>query len=418
MPEILPFRGLRYSDEYTRPTVFAPPYDVISPADREHFTATDAYNITHIDVTPIPTPDDWYNTAAARLLAWRRQGVLTMDHAPAYYGYLQQFSLADGSQHSRKGVFAAVRLAEWGAGIYRHEHTRAAPRADRLSLMRATRTQLSPVFGMISDPELRLAALLVPPAAVPVDYVDQEGTRQVFWPIFDPDITAAIKQVLDDKEIVIADGHHRYETALAYRAERRAEDGDPTQPQPYDYVLMFLTSVQDPGLCILPTHRVIKTVDRQLPANLLSRLAERFEVLPAEGAASLEQQLMAFAGRANAFGLYLGGSARYICVWRKPEDASSGILESLDVSVLLREILEPLFNIDADALKAGDRVEYTISEAQACASVERGEAQAAFILNPTLLSQVWDTARALQTMPQKSTYFYPKLLTGLVIYSV
>ena len=177
---------------------------------------------------------------------------------------------------------------------------------------------------------------------------------------------------------------------------------------------MVLTSVQDPGLCILPTHRVIKTVDRQLPANLLSRLAERFEVLPAEGAASLEQQLMAFAGRANAFGLYLGGSARYICVWRKPEDASSGILESLDVSVLLREILEPC--LTSMPMRSRPAIGIYDFEAQACASVTRRSYS--LFLNPTLLSQVWDTARALQTMPQKSTYFYPKLLTGLVIYSV
>ncbi|MHB9034120.1 MAG: DUF1015 domain-containing protein [Anaerolineae bacterium] len=421
MVEMLPFRGVRYAPDYARPEVFAPPYDVISQEMRSRYTALSPYNITHIDVTPEHAGVEWYPQAAEKLNSWRNQAVLVSDSEPTYYGYVQYFNLPDGSAYARYGLFALVRLANWGDGIYRHEFTRAAPRADRLNLMRATKAQLSPVFGMLHDPHLQLRTWLQPPEVPAVDYVDAEGTRQVFWPITETGAIEAIRSFLAAKEIVIADGHHRYETALAYRDERRAAGGNPAVPQPYDYVLMYVTALQDPGLCILPTHRVVVVPDLPLIAQLRDRLARNFDVSPAAPGQTLEQQIRPLGEESITLGAYLGRNNRWICKLRNakaPGTAGQADKIELDVAVLQNLILEPILGINAEVLKGGDRVFYTISESEACARVDSGQAQAAFILNPTRLDQVWNSARMLQTMPQKSTYFYPKLLTGLVIHSL
>ncbi|MCE5257723.1 MAG: DUF1015 domain-containing protein [Chloroflexi bacterium] len=424
MVETLPFCGIRYAPRFSKPEVFAPPYDVISAELRDTYTARDAHNITHIDVTPAGAGLDWYDQAASQLNSWIRQGVLAQDDTPMYYGYVQHFRLADQTTYTRRGIFAAVRLAAWGEGIYRHEHTRSAPRADRLNLMRATRAQLSPVFGMFSDPELQLSAWLQPPPAAAVNYTDQEGTQQIFWPLAAPSVIANIQAFLADKEIVIADGHHRYETALAYRDERRAAEGNPSRSQPYDYVLMYVTALQDPGLCILPTHRVVTISGMPSLPTLRQLLSANLAITDAAHDAPLASLIRPLDETGTAFGIYLGKGTRWIC---RLKDSSSGNSaqtsdsadeQALDVSILQDLVLEPCFGIDAGALQASERVYYTISEAEACARVDSGQAQAAFILNPTRLAQVWQTARQLQTMPQKSTYFYPKLLTGLVMHTL
>ena len=423
MAETLPLRGLRYAPNYNRPVAFAPPYDVISTDARAELIARDPFNIAHIDVTPAAATPDWYTQAGEQFRSWRQTGILVSDDVPAYYGYVQHFHLADGGTHTRRGLFGAVRLADWGQRIFRHEHTCSAPRADRLNLMRATQAQLSPVFGMVSDPEGRLADWLQVPQCPTVDYLDQEGTQQVFWPITEAAIIAEIREYIAPREIVIADGHHRYETALAYRQERRAAASDTALPQPNDYVLMYLTAVEDPGLIILPTHRAITTDSRVDIQALLAELAASFDIIPVTSIETLECAIRRPSALPMAFGLYLGADSRWAlrlrnlaCAQRATDPQVSADLAGLDVSVLQNLILEPCFHIDAAGLAQGERVRYTISEGEACGWVDIGQAQAAFILNPTSLQQVWHTARHLVTMPQKSTYFYPKLLTGLVIH--
>lgn len=418
MVEMLPFCGTRYAAQYAKPQVFAPPYDVISPEMREYWASLDRYNIAHIDVSPAGAEPSWYEQAARQLRAWMEEGVLVTDQAPAYYAYEQHFQPHGTASYVRRGVFALIRLAPWGEGIYRHEHTRAAPRADRLNLMRATRAQLSPVFGIIDDPQLQLSGWLQTSRHPVVDYVDNEGVRQVFWPIDEPALVSTIRHFLSDKDIVIADGHHRYETALAYRDERRKLEQTPEGTQPYDYVLMYITTLQDPGLCILPTHRVI-TNGPVVPVEVLQeQLSSHLALRDAAVDQPLEDQIQALAHTGTVFGLYLNQQTRWICQFR-PETAGISPQEAqsvLDVSILQQYVLEPCFGIDANALHASDRVAYTTSEAEACAMVDSGRAQAACILNATRLEQVWQTAHQLQTMPQKSTYFYPKLLTGLVLH--
>ncbi|HHX63892.1 MAG TPA: DUF1015 domain-containing protein, partial [Chloroflexi bacterium] len=256
MVQTVPFRGLRYTAPYTRATVFSPPYDVIDPEQRRRYLEGDAHNIVAIDLAPGAGDANWYAEAADTMARWLEEGVLAHDESPAFYGYRQHFSLG-GREQVRTGYIGRVRLQEWGQGIHRHELTRVGPRADRLRLMQALHANTSPVFGMYRDPQGDIARHLEPPATTAVDVVDEDGVRHIFWPIVDPQTIAALSAAMADRDIVIADGHHRYETAMAYRAGRRAAEDDPVEPQPYDYVLMYLTAAEDPGLCILPTHRVI-----------------------------------------------------------------------------------------------------------------------------------------------------------------
>lgn len=417
MVEVIPFRGLRYAE--IKASVLAPPYDVISPAQRRQLLEADPFNIVRVDLGPTPTPPEWYAEAAEILARWIAAGVLVREERLVLYGYQQHFTLADGHRRVRTGFLGRVRLVEWGQGIHRHEHTRVGPRADRLRLMQATQAQLSPVFGLYRDPEGALRRWLEPPAQPWYDGVDAEGVRHIFWPLDDPAAVAALVEGMRPKEVVIADGHHRYETALAYRAERRRTEGDPPTPQPYDYVLMYLTALEDPGLAILPTHRVLSHVPDWDRNRFLASCAQDFDLLPLQdgslGAAAAE------AARGTvALGLELGPGGAWVLRLKDLQRARRAAgpaadLAELDVCVLQNLILAPLLGITPELLATGELVHYTIHEEEARAAVRRGEAQAAFILNPTRLDQVWQAACRGVTMPQKSTYFYPKLSTGLVI---
>ena len=422
MVEIHPLCGLRYGQAYNCPEAYAPPYDVIDSAGRARLVASDLHNVVRIDLAPKPASPAWYTEAAATLSEWRRDGVLMRDELPAYYGYEQHFSMGGGPTYVRRGFFAAVRLAEWGQGIYRHERTRLGPRADRLNLMRATQAQLSPVFGMVPDPHGELQQWLQAPAETAVDFTDSDGVRQIMWPITDTAVVNALTQWMAARNIVIADGHHRYETALSYRAERRAAEGDPAGHRPYDDVLMYLTAADDPGLVILPCHRVVAGCESFDGRQLLTRLALDFVVQPCADAALLSAAIADRGDAPMALGLYMGRWGAWVLRLRSASraleaagtDVPADIAE-LDVSVLQNLILSPHLGLDADVMARTERVRYTIEAEQARAWVDAGESQAAFILNPTTTDQVQRAALNLVTMPQKSTYFYPKLLTGLVI---
>ncbi|MEN6478075.1 MAG: DUF1015 domain-containing protein [Anaerolineales bacterium] len=402
MVQIRPFRGLRYAVE-SDPALYAPPYDVIDPHQRQALLAASPYNVAAIDVGPTPPDSAWYDQAAHTLRNWLARGVLRRDDEPALYGYRQTFQWA-GQHYTRCGVMACVRLAPWGQGIHRHELTRSQPKADRLQLMRALNLQASPVFGLFEDPQ-RLATAILNGSrpADALDITDGDGVRHVFWPITTPNSIATLQRVLAGSDVVIADGHHRYETALALSEERRASQGSSAA----DDVLMCLVPVDDPGLLILPTHRVIKTA-ALAPDALLSALAQRLSVTPTQDALSA-----AIAGRKRAFGLRLPGQSYVLSL---PDTGPAGQdADALDVSLLRDVILEPVLGITAEQLADSDLVSYTIDESEACRRVDDGQAALALILNPTPLSAVWSMALRGQVMPQKSTFFYPKLLTGLVM---
>lgn len=419
MPEIQPFRGLRYAASRLAAEVLAPPFDVIDEEMRARLLRGSPYNVVRIDKGPAGHGAGWYREAAATKQEWLRAGILERDETPALYGYRQVFQV-DGEERVRVGFIAAVRLHPWGQGIHPHERTRTGDRADRLMHMRAVSAQMSPVFGLYSDAAGDTETFLRCPEEPLLAGAEIEGVSQSFWRITDVTAMQSLQQFLAQREIVIADGHHRYETALAYQAERRAAEGDPPETRPYDYVMMYLTRAEAPGLTILPTHRLVTGVGALDEEELLHGLHADFEMRPLWNKA-LWQQGLADAGHGSvALGLVLPNMGAFVLRLRDvrrlaaaaPEAAPE--LRNLDVTVLQRLILEPLLGISPESLAAGDGVAYTVDAAEAMSAVERGEARAAFLLNPTTVQQVWQAACHGLTMPQKSTYFYPKLLTGLV----
>ncbi len=419
MAEIQPFRGLHYAPARLSAQVLAPPFDVIDEPLREQLLAASSYNVVRIDKGPAEHDESWYEQAAATKATWLREGILEQDDTPAFYGYRQVFQV-DSQERERIGFIAAVRLQPWGQGIHPHEHTRASDRADRLRHMQALSAQMSPVFGLFSDPQGEVEPLLSCPGDPLLAETQIDGVTHSFWRITDPQTLAALQSFLAPREIVIADGHHRYETALAYQTERRAAEGDPAEIRPYDYVMMYLTRAEAPGLTILPTHRLLLGEEAVDEEALLHALHTDFELRPLWDKARWRQALAEAAQGSVALGLVLPHMGTFVLRLRDAARLAAAApeappeLRSLDVTILQKLILEPLMDISAESLAAGERVHYTIDAHQAIAAVARGEAQAAFLLNPTSVQQVWQAACHGLTMPQKSTYFYPKLLTGLV----
>lgn len=423
MVEFLPLQGFRYSSKYAGPAVYAPPYDVITPEQQQRYLARSPYNVVRLILGSSPGDQDWYAQAATTLRAWVAQGILVRNSSPKFYGYQQRFRLSDGRAYVRTGFIGRMRLCPWGKGVYRHEHTRSGPRMDRLRLLRATGVNLCPIFGLYRDPCGELAHWLEPPAYPLLDFQDDDHVQQVIWPIEETEAMMGISRGMAEREVVIADGHHRYETAWMYREERRASEGNPPYPQPYDYVLIYLTASEGSGLCVLPSHRIVSGLSDFQGERLLSGLARDFDLFRLDGAASLSQAIAVAGKDTVAIGLYLGRERAWVLRLRdldiahraaKERGFDAPVMGELGVCVLQNLILEPLLNISAEVLSTTERVSYTIHEEEARRQVDEGKAQAAFILNPTTVEQIWQAAKQGATLPQKSTYFFPKLLTGLV----
>jgi uncharacterized protein (DUF1015 family) len=436
MADVRPFRGLRYDAALATPALnIAPPYDVISPEQQAALYERSAHNVVRIEYGE-QRPDDSaaanrYTRAASDLDAWCRAGVLVRDEQPAIYAYRQEFEW-DGRRHARAGYFAAVRLEEWEEGVIKpHEHTLSGPKADRLELLRATRTQVSPVYCVF---RARAGAPAMPPMPdEPLYDFEADGQRHVLSAVRDGATLRGFATHLDACDVYIADGHHRYETALNYRNEVRARAAAWTGEEPENFVLMALTDAADPGLLVLPTHRVVNPPSA--PPDAFARIARFFEIedIAADGdpggsaaLASLLHRLEAADRASTVFGaaglkpgalqlLSLRDRAGIEALMPAVEPAA---WKRLDVSVLQFGILEHVFGIDAAALAAGGALTYTQDPRDACAAVDAGRAKFAFLLNPTPVEQVLAVADAGGRMPQKSTYFHPKLPTGLVMNSL
>ncbi len=418
MVDIAPFRGLRYAPSLRCDPVYSPPYDVIDAQRRAELMGGSPHNVVHVTLGPDPTPAAWYDEAARRFRAWRSQGVLVRDACPCFYAYEQAFDGPDGKALVRRGFFARVRLVPWGQGIHPHEKTRSGPKADRLRLMRALHAQESPVFGMYRDPDGALDGLLGAPPSDATTTLDTDGVRHTCWPLTSPELLTQMGGYLQERDVVIADGHHRYETALAYRdLIRETAPGSPSSS--HDYVLMYLTPADGDGLVILPTHRVVTAPLPLDEPQLLAALERTFTLEPVTAGLPLAERHG--AGDQITLGMCLS-SGNWLLTLRDRASAHAAAppdqpreLAELDVAVLQNLILAPHLGITADTLAHGDAVRYTIHADEARLAVREGCASAAFLLNPTSVDQVWRAAVAGVTMPQKSTYFFPKLLTGLVI---
>lgn len=426
MADVRPFRGLRFDPAVGDPALaIAPPYDVISPAEQRALYERSTHNVVRVEYgeqsAGDTTSDNRYTRAARDLDAWRRTGVLIRDEMPAVYAYRQEFAW-NGRRQTRAHYFATVRLEEWDKGIIKpHEHTLSGPKADRLDLLRATRMQISPVYCLYRPKSARTAMPEID--GVPLYDFDADSQRHRLSAISAAPDIAAIAAHLADCDVYIADGHHRYETALKYRDECRAAAASWAGDEPENFVLMALTEAADPGLLVLPTHRLL-TVPT-LPVDAVARIAVHFRVEAMASSGPLAEQALAHAGAE--------GPTAFLAVGIKPgtthlltlEDRASieklmpadqsDAWKRLDVSVLQYGILNHVFGIDDATLAVGTAVSYTQDPHVAEDAVATGRAKVAFLLNATPVEQVLAVADARGRMPQKSTYFYPKLPTGLVM---
>ncbi|MEW5990670.1 MAG: DUF1015 domain-containing protein [Chloroflexota bacterium] len=432
MPVVRPFRALRYSPEAVDPAaVVAPPYDVIGPDEHRRLLARHPRNVVRLDL-PIAEPgdvdpDERYRRAARHLGAWRGDGTLRRDPRPTVSVLEDTFHLPGrDAVHVRRGFFARVRLEPFGAGIRAHERTLTAPKEDRYRLLRATGVNTSPVVAMYGDPSGRAAALLEAVAATSptLDISDEAGVRHRLWPVAAGDGTAAdaLCDIASSATLTIADGHHRYETALRYARERRAGLPDAVELDTDDVLVLLLEPLAGP-IDVLPTHRVVLGLRAEGLAALDAGLAGAFEV---EAGVTAERLLGTFgplgdaAAGAGRFGLWtraggaILGARRGTLAAHLP--AGGAALRRLDVS-LLGAAFEALVGLDAATIAEGGRIRYTMDAAEAIALVEAGTdgADAAFLLDPTPADEIVAVAADGDVMPQKSTYIYPKALTGLVI---
>ncbi len=414
---VRPLRALRYDPQRVAlDDVVAPPYDVISERDRAALAARSEHSVVHLILPESAT------RAADLLHAWRRDGTLVRDAEPTMWWHRQRFVGPDGLEAERAGLVAAVRLSDYAEGRIRpHEQTHADAKAGRLQLLEATRANLSPIFGLYDDPEGVPRAALEPfaggPAAMQV--TDADATVHSFWPVTDPAALAAVDEALANREILIADGHHRYETAVAYRDQRRAaEPAD--SPQPYDFMLMYLANLSGEGLAIYPTHRVVLGV-RDVTPDLLAA----FDVRELTGSpAEVEAELNAIPSDVVAFAVWHGdGKPALVCSLRDKAAVMMAMpgqpaaRRKVDAAVLESVILAPMLGLlhHPEQFATTQDVRYVRDLGAACGMVDRGESAAAFLLRAPTVAQVLDVARAGAVMPQKSTYFFPKLYSGFLI---
>ncbi len=397
---VRPFRALVFDPAVAgdMQTLVAPPYDVIGPEYRDELASRNQWNVVGIDLPSLP-----YETVAATIADWTARGVLKRYDDPVMIAWTQEFDLPDGSHRTRKTLVAAVGAEPYETRVVRpHERTHAGPKEERLRLMNATKVQLSPVFGLYPDPAgdaWTAAAITGEPEAV---ITDDDGTVHRLWTIHDPARLAAIEEALKGRWILIADGHHRYETALAYRDERRAEDGDGDDERPYDFVLMGLTSLNDDGLVVLPTHRVLN----EWPDGAETLL----DVTPLDNdLAVLQAALDSAPADLVAAGLVLADRAMLLTTRRRGTAAA----ERLDLAVLERDLLVPAFGGDQAHLAHEGILTYTKDAKDAWDTVRSGRAKAALIVRHIPTDQVAAVADEGGVMPQKSTYFFPKILSGV-----
>lgn len=437
MAEIYPFRALHYNPQQIPDleTVVTQPYDKISSEMQERYYARSPYNLVRIirgrDTVQDSAKDNVYTRAARDFRQWIENGVLISGREPAIYPYSQEYSVPghSGIKKVRQGFIALCRLEDYSRGVvHRHEETLSGPKADRLELLKSTRAHFGQIFVLYSEPEGRIEASISPrPHERPWERViDEYGTLHSVWRLEEPSSIEQIVEAMRDKKLVIADGHHRYETALAYRDYCRAQGKNDDRAE---YVMMTFIRSETAGLTILPTHRVIHGLPN-FDWKKFTGEARRFfdwEEFPTPGAVAGWKErflgALAQAGRERpTLGAY-GGPGK-LALLRLQNDAGPQALwtnlptgfRRLDVVILHRMLLEAALGIDRQAIQEERHVRYVRESEAAIEQVETGRAQVCFLLNPTPVEAVWENALAGQVLPQKSTDFYPKMLSGLTTY--
>lgn len=418
---IAPFRALTFNRARSGPLerVVAPPYDLIDPAQQNELYARSAHNVVRLELNRDADP---YSSAASTLAQWIGAGVIESASLPAIYFYTQRFQV-EGRRLVRRGMIARIRLDEFKDGrILPHERTFPKAKEDRLRLLTATRVNVSPIFGLYPSGDSALEALLARVAARSpmIEVTDDRGIANEVRAIDDPEEIAIVQRALADARVLIADGHHRYETALEYRRRRREQEGDSASTRPYDYVMMTLVAFNDPGLVILPTHRLVRHLPPAALESFEARAAQVFELREVPSIDAMRTAIGAH-GR-ETIGVVLKGASSLRVMQLRDRDAITAALpdvppavRELDVSILHALVLDRIFGIKADAVRRGGNIEYTIDAQAAAAAVTSGAADGAFIMGSPTVRDVERVCDSGATMPEKSTYFHPKLLTGLVM---
>jgi uncharacterized protein (DUF1015 family) len=435
MSQIFPFQGILYDQALVGSIrdVVAPPYDIIDAEGQKQLHARHPHNIIRMELgldQPGDSPThNRYTRAAATLQAWLNDGILKRDTQPALYyhiiEYLPPYSAFNAPKKTLRGFLALVKLEALDSGhIYPHENTRAAAKTDRLNLIEACRSNFSPIWSLYSDPLGTIIQLLetaIKGTSARYDFHDDLGCRQCLWTVTDETVIKHVTTAMHNKPLFIADGHHRYETALNYQKLRRQHAGAPNGLHPYDSVLMLLTPLEDPGLTVLPTHRVATTA---LPSSdqIKTKLGDLFEFREFPFSTRTQQHtriqfltsLRTEGNHAPVFGLARQGDDRYLTLTLKPAHRPSTQASprtKLDVSLLQQLIVSKLCPTQQEQ----EAILYTKDDHEALDWIAKGTGTCAFLLNATKVGEVQAVAAAGERMPHKSTYFYPKPLTGLVI---
>jgi len=439
MAVVTPFKGIRYNIEKIGDLslVTTPPYDVISSEAQEDFYTAHEKNIIRIELGKDSNGDDEENNKYIRagkfLSEWIEQKILIQEESPAIYIYEQDFKVSEWEIKTRRGMIALVKLADFSEGIILpHEYTLSKAKQDRFNLMSATDANISQIFSLYNDDGKisKILELFASESKPDIDYINSEDINERLWVVKDNKITSEICKLFEDKKLFIADGHHRYETALNYRNKKASENPSHNGTESYNYVMMTIVDIDDPGLVIFPTHRAlsIENFDSEAFLNFAN---ENFKVQKIKYSKSFDEesvpeQLIISLFQSGEFGKSLGyfdglGDYFYILtlkdssIMEKLEPEKHEAYRDLDVAVLHSVILEQYFKINAENMAVQKNLTYVKDAANAINGVRFEEYDCAFFLNPTKVSQMRDVSLANEKMPQKSTYFYPKVTTGLVI---
>jgi uncharacterized protein (DUF1015 family) len=409
MVQIYPFNGLRYNPQKVPAygAVTAPPYDVISPSEQRQLHELNPYNIVRLILGIKDDQDNElqnvYSRAHQVLESWRTDGVMQTEESPAIYAYTQQWDNLE-----RRGFIARLGLEPFETGkVLPHEYTLGGPKADRLALTKATGSILSPIFCLYNDPKKTIESILFEsPSVQPIEVLDKDNVRHRFWPVTETEAILAIQMVLEDKAALIADGHHRYETALAYQAWRREQErleDTPVGTLPCDFTMAFFTNMADPGLKVYPTHRVFTSFPTGWTwTKLVEAIAENFEPTTNQDA---------------LFWVQVSGQEK------QPYRLKTGVnltdipvpLQSLDVALLDYFIFQGILKESASNLKQQGHLQFIRDEAEIDTLLNTEEVLVFWVHAPSVM-HVQKICESGYRMPQKSTYFYPKLLSGLVLY--
>ena len=429
MIRIAPFRGVFYNQKKFRDLskVIAPPYDVISKEEQDKLYKKSPHNFIRLDLSQEP---DSYAAVAELLNEWQTQGILERDEAPAIYFLTHRFKLKTGEQKLRKGFFALAELQDPAGGDIRpHENTLAAPKEDRLKLMLACHAQLSSIFTLYADPKQtidRMLTVALEGVAPSVEFELDNGDECKLWRIADPALIEKVQREMSGQSLLIADGHHRYEATLRYRDQLRGERVNWTGSEAFNYILAYFANMTDDNVVILPTHRLVRGFTHKPFLELEEALQTYFYVeqhpKTPEGKISFLKALKSAAKKHRVIGASFKRDPRYLILrlknkrimQRLAKDLSAALRE-LDVTTLHLLVLEHILAMSPEQQVSGETIRYSQDEEAVLQSLEKEDFQAAFILTATKKEEIQAIVASGEKMPQKSTYFYPKLSSGLIV---